>query len=193
MKISRFKLITAMCFTALLATTMILAIAAFCYGEDDTRAVSADRAISQPSPRPLQSTPIAWQPDKKDVEYIAKTLYGECVGVKSETEKAAVVWCILNRVDTYGYACGTSVEHVVTFPNQFHGYDPDHPVIDELKELTIDVMKSWNAEKCGEKNVGRVLPRSYIYFVGNGKVNYFTNEYRSRDYWEFSYDSPYES
>lgn len=193
MRISKFKLIAAMCFTALLATTMILAIAAFCYGEGDAHALTADRVVSQPSPSVQMSEPIKWKPDPKDVEYIAKTLYGECVGVKSDTEKAAVVWCILNRVDTYGYACGYNVEHVVTYPNQFHGYSPDHPVLDELAELATDVLCRWNAEKCGERNVGRVLPRSYIYFVGNGKENYFTNEYRSRDYWDYSLGSPYES
>ena len=136
----------------LTATTMMLAITGFC-SSTATEPVNTDYpAITVPSPPVLPDEPIdpEWLPADSDVEYIAKTLYGECVGVKSDTEKAAVVWCILNRVDYKGYACGKSIEYVVTFPNQFQGYSPDHPVLDSLKNLAIDVLCRWHSEKEGE-------------------------------------------
>jgi len=133
-----------------------------------------------------------WAPNSHDVELIAKTLYGECRGVQSQTEKAAVAWCILNRVDTKGYACGHSVEYVVTFKNQFQGYDEDHPVTQELKKLAEDVLIRHHKEQEGETDVGRVLPKEYIYFVGDTIRNYFTTEFLGKDYWEWSLESPYE-
>lgn len=145
---------------------------------------------------PVVSTPEAtkpeWQPDQADVEAIAKTLWGECRGVPYTSHKAAVVWCILNRVDEGGYF-GSSIIEVVSKPNQFVGYDPDYPVDPELEEIARDVLKRWHAEKEGETNVGRVLPSGYCYFVGDGELNYFTNEWRSKNYWDWSLPNPYES
>lgn len=145
---------------------------------------------------PTISTPEAtkpeWQPDQADVEAIAKTLWGECRGVPYTSHKAAVIWCILNRVDEGGYF-GSSIIEVVSKPNQFVGYDPDYPVDPELEEIARDVLKRWHAEKEGQTNVGRVLPSGYCYFVGDGELNYFTNEWRSKNYWDWSLPNPYES
>lgn len=150
-------------------------------------AASATPEITEPV-----KTEAEWMPDELDVDLIAKTLYGECRGVVSTTEKAAVVWCILNRVDSKGYACGKSVEYVVTFKNQFQGYDASHPVIPELKRIAEDVLIRHHREQEGESDVGRVLPKEYIYFIGDTKRNYFTTEFLGKDYWEWSLDSPYE-
>jgi len=38
-------------------------------------------------------------PDAAEVEALAKMLYGEARGIASDMEKAACVWCVLNRVD----------------------------------------------------------------------------------------------
>lgn len=129
----------------------------------------------------------------KDVELIAKTVYGEALVTQSDTEMAAVVWCILNRVDVKDYACGNSIEYVVTFPKQFHGYDPDNPVTPHIKELVIDVLDRWQAEKEGAENVGRVLPKEYRFFEGDGRHNHYVTEYGGKDYWDWSLESPYES
>lgn len=53
--------------------------------------------------------------------YIAKTVYGEAM-VCGTTERAAVVWCILNRADDARDATPAGVIAVVTKPYQFHGY-----------------------------------------------------------------------
>lgn len=129
----------------------------------------------------------------RDVELIAKTVYGEALVTQSDTEMAAVVWCILNRVDVKDYACGNSIEYVVTFPKQFHGYDPDNPVTPHIKELVIDVLDRWQAEKEGAKDVGRILPKEYRFFEGDGRHNHYVTSYGGKDYWDWSLESPYES
>lgn len=130
---------------------------------------------------------------EEDVELIAKTVYGEALVTQSDTEMAAVVWCILNRVDVKDYACGNSIEYVVTFPKQFHGYDPDNPVTPHIKELVIDVLDRWQAEKEGVEDVGRVLPKEYRFFEGDGRHNYYVTSYGGNDYFDWSLESPYES
>ncbi|MBQ6053016.1 MAG: cell wall hydrolase [Clostridia bacterium] len=135
--------------------------------------------------------PTPWAPDPDEVNALARTLYGECRGVKSQMEQAAVAWCVLNRVDSRYYP--NTVMEVITQPRQFHGYDEDYPVLPALKAIAEDVLAKWHLEKEGEEDVGRVLPKSYIYFVGDGVHNYFTEEFLSKDYWDFSLPNPYEN
>lgn len=80
---------------------------------------------------------------EEEVTVLAKMLWGEARGVPSDTEKAACVWCVLNRVDQ---GMGTIVE-VVTAPYQFVGYREDHPVDPDLKKLCEDVLERWYREK----------------------------------------------
>lgn len=130
--------------------------------------------------------------DYKDAAtYLAKTVYGEARGC-STTQQAAVVWCILNRVDTDDRYSPEEVIKATTKKNQFHGYDPNHPVTDEYYDLAIDVLSRWLREKNGETEVGRVLPKEYLYFGGDGKVNRFRTEYDGGTRWNWSLPSPYE-
>lgn len=101
--------------------------------------------------------------------YIAKAVYGEAM-VCGTTERAAVVWCILNRADDARDATPAGVIAVVTKPYQFHGYAADHPLLPELEELALDVIERWLDEKDGETEVGRVLPREYLFFAGDGNT-----------------------
>lgn len=155
--------------------------------------VQSTESIPNPVNIPEESTEIApeWKPDPEDVEAIAKTLYGECRGVKSKAEQAAVAWCILNRVDSSRYP--DTVIEVITQPHQFSGYDEDYPVWDELEELAVDVLTRWHSEREGGINVGRTLPHEYVFFTGDGYRNHFTIEWRGKSYWNWSLESPYES
>jgi len=127
----------------------------------------------------------------EEAVYLAKVVYGEAL-VCPTTERAAVVWCILNRVDDgHGY-WADDVIGVVTQPSQFHGYDEDYPVLPELYELALDVLGRWQAEKNGASDVGRVLPAEYLYFHGDGEHNYFRTEWRGGVTWDWSLPSPYE-
>lgn len=121
------------------------------------------------------------------VEVISKAVYGEA-GICSTTEQAAVVWCICNRVDA-GY--GDLVE-VTTAPYQFHGYDEDNPVTPEIEALVQDVLIRWRMEESCIGNVGRVLPKEYLFFSGDGRHNYFRTEWDGGTRWDWSLPSPYE-
>lgn len=126
---------------------------------------------------------------ESDVELIAKTVWQEARGIERKAEQAAVVWCILNRVDDDRW--GDTIAEVVTAPHQF-AYDAGAPVTDELRRLAEDVLERWKREKEGETEVGRVLPPEYVFFDGDGSHNHFRREYEhTGEYWEFEAESPY--
>lgn len=127
--------------------------------------------------------------DRLDVEVLAKVLYREARGIPSDTEKACVGWVVCNRVDA-GYADTPS--QVMTSPSQF-AYIEDTPVLPELCALAGDVLERWSREKNGEDDVGRVLPKEYLWFSGDGSHNHFRNQYSGGSRWDYSLPSPYES
>lgn len=129
---------------------------------------------------------------KEDAILAAKLVWGEARGVPSDREKAAVIWCALNRVDATGYACGRNLRYVVTFPNQFTGYRAKNPVTRELYELAIDVLARWQLEKVCDTDVGRVLPFEYQWFVGYGGRNHFRDAYRGGNRWDWSLEGVYD-
>lgn len=122
-----------------------------------------------------------------EATYIAKTLYGEARGV-NQTEQAAVAWCILNRADNWDM----DIIDVITAPGQFAGYRASNPVWPELYDLAQDVLTRWRRESNGETDVGRVLPREYMWFSGNGATNIFRDAYRGGQVWDWSLESPYD-
>ena len=202
-KISVFRAIASIILLAFMIAGVILIVRQFAKPSDvdptrEAAVVPADTTeadeLTSPIIAPLSTEAEImdeWIPDRKDVELIARTIWGEGRGIQSMDEKAAIVWCILNRVDAEGYACGNSIEYVITFPHQFDGYDPSYPVTDEHVALAEDVLMRWHAEREGVEDVGRVLPKEYIYFIGDGTHNYFTIEWKGTDYWDWSLPSPY--
>ena len=65
-------------------------------------------------------------------------------------------------------------------------------LLPELEELALDVIERWLDEKDGETEVGRVLPREYLFFTGDGKHNHFRTEWDGGQVWDWSLQSPYE-
>ena len=128
-------------------------------------------------------------PDAAEVEALAKMLYGEARGIASDMEKAACVWCVLNRVDDPRFP--DTVLEVIEAPYQFSGYDPEYPVKEEFAILAADVLTRYRAELDGEENVGRVLPAEYCFFTGDGRRNHFTTEWKSTDCFGWTLESPY--
>ena len=167
-----------------------------------------DLAVYSPEPEAATPELPAGEPVKlyteADVEMLARLIYTEARGVRSKTEQAAVVWCVLNRLDNPNRLQKTIAE-VVTAPHQFD-YRPWAPVLPEFEELAEDVLERWQAEKSGVEDVGRategspaspvgasrVLPAEYQYFEGWGGRNWFSAEWRSDEYWDWSLPSPYE-
>ena len=131
---------------------------------------------------------------ESDIEIAAKIILKEAesvkdnCGVSGDCHRAAVIWCILNRVDA-GYG---DFEEVATAPNQF-AYYQNTRIVKEFYELAEDVLDRWSQEKAGIKDVGRVLPQDYLWFRGNGKVNIFRNKYKGNyKIWDWSLPDPYD-
>ena len=126
-----------------------------------------------------------------EVEAISKTVYGEAMVTGSDEEMSAVVWCILNRVDSQIYP--DSIIGVITQYKQFHGYHEDNPVDAGIETLVLDVLGRWEAEKQGQENVGRTLPTEYLFFWGDGWHNHFTTKFQGGDEWDLSLPNPYDT
>lgn len=121
-----------------------------------------------------------------DAELLAKTAWGEARGC-SPTEIAAVMWCILNRVDSGDFP--DTIVEVVEAPGQFQGYSEDNPVTDDLLTIAYDVLFYWQIED----DTGRVLPKEYLYFLGDGGHNYFYKTWGdTSEPWDWSLPSVYE-
>ena len=108
-----------------------------------------------------------------DVTALAQMLYGEARGCTVDNQMKCV-WCVLNRVDDARFP--DTIIGVVSQPYQFHGYSPNFPVWDELKEVARDVLTRWSLEKQGV-TVERELPNTYCWFTGFNGSNHFREEY----------------
>lgn len=157
---------------------------------EDTQGVEEPTEETAPSEEPTEPVvEYTMYYTSDDVTMLAKLLYRECRGIASDTEKACVVWTVLNRVDA-GYS--NTISGVITAPNQY-AWNPDTPIWEELYDLSEDVLIRWSLEKNGLEDVGRVLPSDYLWFCGDGVHNYFRNAYQwPYDMWDYSLSSPYD-
>jgi hypothetical protein len=127
---------------------------------------------------------------QKETEMMARLIYGEAGGIAYDMERAAVAWCVLNRLDDDRYP--DTIAEVITQPHQFYGYDATNPLRDEDLALAKDVLNRYYTEKAGAVDAGRILPKEYICFTGEGSHNFFEIEWRSGIYWDWSASNPYE-
>ena len=151
--------------------------------------VVLEASVEAHAENPNEELELLWEislVSSEEIEMLAQLIYTEARGIESDMEKAAVVWCVLNRVDLYG----EPVADIVTAPHQF-AYLPSSPVVDEFVLLAEDVVRRWEMEKAGFADVGRVLPPDYTFFAGDGEHNYFRNAYRGGDVWEWDCIDPY--
>ncbi len=118
-------------------------------------------------------------------EALAKMMYGE--GGANMEEHAATSWVVINRVEA-GYG---SLLHVLSTKGQFVGYRKSNPVTPLLHALAVDILIRWDMERCGYQNVGRVLPKNYLWFSGSNGHNWFRDRFKGGTVWNFSWDSPY--
>lgn len=125
----------------------------------------------------------------EEIEALCKCVWGEARGCSLE-QQAAVVWCVLNRVEDERFP--NDIISVLEQPGQFDGYNSDYPVDSQIYVLVVDVFNRWSIEQESLGSVGRVLPKEYMWFAGDGVQNYFRDAY-SGDYniWDWSLESPY--
>ena len=126
-------------------------------------------AVPEPSAEPEYEMYFT----EDDVIAMAKMLWGEARGCALDNQQKAV-WCVLNRVDDSRFP--DTIQGVLSQPSQFHGYSPNFPVWDELKEVARDVLTRWSLEKQGV-TVERELPSTYLWFTGTGVENVFREAY----------------
>lgn len=106
---------------------------------------------------------------------LAQTLYGECRGL-SKYEQSLVCWTIFNRYDSGRF--GSTLAEVITAPSQFYGYSSHNPIDKELYSLSVDCLLRWQAEKYSVGDVGRTLPKEYLYFSGSKGHNWYRTAYK---------------
>lgn len=117
-------------------------------------------------------------PEDSDAVILAKMLWGEFNDASDYDQCAAACWNVLNRVDA-GYG---DLKHVCN-PGQYFGYSPNHPVDADLYAIAREVLARWELEKFAvNTDVGRVLPRDYLWFEGRDGKNIFRNAYEGGDH-----------
>ena len=172
----RYALIAALCF----ALIGLLLIADWFFTvepepveppERDWGGLRVQQMVAVPEPSAEPEYEMYFSED--DVIAVAKMLWGEARGCVLDNQQKAV-WCVLNRVDDPRFP--DTIQGVLSQPSQFHGYSPDFPVWDELKEVARDVLTRWSMEKQGV-TVERELPPEYVFFTGDGVQNWFREDY----------------
>jgi hypothetical protein len=97
---------------------------------------------------------------EREAEYIAKVIYGTARN-HADSDKRAVVWCILNRVEHYAHP--DTIAEVCEQPKQWMGYSSDNPVLTENYDLALAELKTWY-------NDGhRPMSSDYIYLSWSSK------------------------
>lgn len=129
-----------------------------------------------------------------DAIMMAKVMYCEARGISDKRELSMIAWTILNRLDAGIF--GSSIPEIITAPRQF-AYRKNAPTTNDLGvdlfALAQDVLLRWQAEREGQVDVGRTLPKGYCYYKGNGKHNYFQLTDKGKGYlWFEGYGNPYE-
>lgn len=144
--------------------------------------------------------------DMADARILALSIQGEAALARTTAEKAAVAWVILNAIECeeYGFGAIRSISDVVKNPAAIQGYttlkkrgvEPEA----EYLELAVDVLARYAMERAGWEWVGRVIPSTYHWWMGDGyRINYFCDSYHygslataKAHAWDWSWTSPYE-
>ena len=131
--------------------------------------VSLDKA----EPEPLNLSEPVVKYTAEEVTLVCQTVYGEARGCSRE-EQMLVVWCICNRADN----SEASIEQVVKAPRQFHGYNPEHPVTDEIRSVVLEVLDAWSSGQEALVYEPYATTSEYLYFSGDGVHNWFREEWK---------------
>jgi hypothetical protein len=159
---------------ALVVVFAVCAATGVIAGGDDTRVAAppAEAEVVYEEPE----LPALPEIDEADAELLAKLIWAEARGVKSEKERAAVAWCVFNRIDDAEFA-GDTVHAVVTREGQFASI-ASAPALETHLAEARDTLIAYADEKEGTNRIGygRTLPKQYVYFWGDGKRNYFKDK-----------------
>ena len=114
---------------------------------------------------------------EREAEYIAKVIYGTARN-HSDSDKKAVVWCILNRVEHHSHP--DTIAEVCEQPKQWMGYSDENPVLEDIYNLALTELKTWH-------NGGhRPMSNDYIYLSWSSKEIILRDtfeENKNTNYW----------
>lgn len=127
---------------------------------------------------------------EEEINLLAKLIWSESRGIKSDMHKAAIVWSVTNRITTLYRGCIKDLLYSGAYRKSYKKL----PIVDEFKDIAEDVLNRYIQELNGVEDVGRILPKEYIFWYGDGEYNYFRNKYKAPyTVWDWSLDNPYES
>ena len=95
-----------------------------------------------------------------EAEYISKVVYGTAKN-HSVNDQKAVVWCILNRVESVGYP--DTVQGVCEQPKQWMGYSEDNPVMESIYDMVLEILKTWH------NNGHRPMGKEFVFLSWSSK------------------------
>ena len=95
-----------------------------------------------------------------EAEYISKVIYGTAKN-HSVNDQKAVVWCILNRVESAGYP--DTVQGVCEQPKQWMGYSEDNPVMESIYNMVLEILKAWH------NNGHRPMGKEFVFLSWSSK------------------------
>lgn len=179
MKLNQF--ITALIFLVLLMLLLYIVDARATWEDREQPTPSQTMPVEEPAkpepseePKPSEA-PVYYEMyfTEDDVAEVAKMLWGEARGCTRDNQ-IKCAWVVCNRVDDERFP--DTIMGVLEQPSQFHGYSPDFPVTDELYAVAFDVLTRWSYERQGVP-VRRELPKSFLWFTGDGVTNYFREVY----------------
>lgn len=115
-----------------------------------------------------------------EAECVAKVIYGTAKN-HADSDKRAVVWCILNRVEHYSHP--NTIAEVCEQPKQWMGYSNDNLVLTENYELALEELKTWYS------GGHRPISNEYIYLSWSSKEIILRNtfeENKNTRYWRMN-------
>lgn len=155
---------------------LLLSIITLCINTSAIEEITTNKNIdtSNQSPRVIELPEIVIP--YKEIEILCKVVYGESRGL-SEPEQRATIECVLNMVD----ARNSTIEKTVT-KNRYSGYykNLSETKWSKYKPMVEDELYHYYLSKAmGIDNYDnyRYIPADYLYWMGDGKTNYFCNVY----------------
>jgi len=117
---------------------------------------------------------------KADCESVARVLYGTALHHSADAQKA-VVWCIINRVESSLYP--DTIQEVCSQESQWMGYSVENPVIESLYSIADEVLSGW------EQGGYRAISPDYLFLTWTRDEIVLRTSYtegRNTHYWRVS-------
>lgn len=131
--------------------------------------------LEKPRVDPLTRVIVEAKTSEDERALLMRTLHAEARGVEDREEKEAVIWTVLNRVDSKNHP--NSIKEVIEEDFAFTVSESTPEVWEEIEKEELDivvynVLYAWITEK-EYYDERRVLERGFCHFYGDGERNYF--------------------